>query len=61
MSWVESRKQYRKRVTLADGKSRDVWGKTKQEVRDKVRKLEKEVADGFSEHKHMTLIALVRE
>ena len=60
MSWVESRQQYRKRVTL-DGKSYDVWGKTKSEVRAKVKELESSVKTGLQANRNITLVQLARE
>jgi site-specific recombinase XerD len=54
----EKRKQYRKRVTLEDGRIRDVWGKTKTEVRAKVKEVEEQSRWG---HRNMTLVSLIRE
>lgn len=45
MYWVESRQQWRKRVTI-DGKSKDVYGDTKAEVREKVREIERKLDTG---------------
>jgi hypothetical protein len=32
MCWIERRKMWRKRVTLSDGRSHDIYGKTQKEV-----------------------------
>jgi integrase len=60
MSWVESRKQYRKRVTI-DGKSHDVYGKTKPEVRARVKELEQRVAEQATAQLEVLLVAFARE
>jgi integrase len=46
MSWIENRKQWRKRITIS-GKSRDIYGKTQDEVREKIRELERQADAGM--------------
>ena len=46
MSWIESRGLWRKRITI-DGRSRDIYGKTQDEVRGKVRIMEGKVSSGM--------------
>ncbi len=40
MTWVESRKKWRKRKVIG-GKSRDIYGDTQDEVREKIKELER--------------------
>lgn len=46
MSWIESRQEYRKRKKIG-GKSYDIYGKTKAEVRKQVKDLEEQQAAGL--------------
>ncbi|MDR0293939.1 MAG: site-specific integrase [Oscillospiraceae bacterium] len=60
MSWVESRQQYRKRVVI-NGVSHDVWGRTKPEVRAKVKELGQRIEKKANAWKQIPLVALIRE
>ena len=46
MSWIESRKQWRKRINIG-GRSKDVYGNTKQEVRNQIKDLQAQVEAGL--------------
>ncbi|MCL2031442.1 MAG: site-specific integrase [Oscillospiraceae bacterium] len=60
MSWIESRQQWRKRITL-DGKSMDVYGKTKTEVRERVQEIHRQHRAGMVLDSYMTLVQYAGE
>ncbi len=60
MSWIAAREQWRKRVTIG-GRSRDIYGRTQEEVRNKLRDLERQVDAGLVLDDNTTLVALALE
>ena len=60
MSWIANRNQWRKRVVI-DGKSRDIYGKTQDEVRAKLKELEQQADAGLALDNRITLVQFARE
>ena len=55
MYYVEDRDLWRKRVTI-DGRRKDIYGKTQEEVRAKIKEMEKQVESGLVIDDNTTLI-----
>lgn len=60
MSWIEKRQKWRKRVIIGEI-SHDVYGDTKEEVREKIRDMQKQVEQGITLGNAKTLVQFALE